>query len=87
MPPTKEHHKLVTVLLQEDDRRAKRGECSSARIGIFLNALSAAEDEPTLAEGLLLNFSHSRLRDRLLRAIGAEPCKCPRAGMCKLCSN
>ena len=75
-----QHLALVSVLTKYDAKQA-----SPYALAINLRALADAEKYPTIREGILECFTHTRQRDAMLRAIGVTPCKCARGGSCELC--
>lgn len=81
------HERLVSELVAEDKRLAKRERHPNIyRCAHFLRALNDAEAHPQgLAAGLSECFTHSRLRDKLRKAAGLPVCACARQGACPLC--
>ena len=86
IPNPRLHAAILHELIAEDERLARQERHPNTyRIGHYLKALDAAEGAPDLLSGILDSFTHSRLRDRILRAAGFTPCGCSRAGSCRLC--
>jgi hypothetical protein len=76
---TRQHAALVHILIEEDKRlEAREKRANIYRIGHYLKGLEDAEAAPDIVAGLLASFTHTRMRDKLLRAAGQTPCGCSR---------
>ena len=74
---------LVHILTRADARDKSR---RASGLAIYFHALGCAEEHPQgIVAGILDNFTHSRMRDAMLKACGCEPCQCRRAGQCERC--
>ena len=77
---------MLAHIVTEEDRRLSKRDPNIYRIGHYLCALADAEESADIVQGILSAFTYTRMRDKLLRAVGQIPCDHSRGNQCRLCT-